>query len=122
MLTTPIAVPVVLISGEPDMPLTVSPSGSVQSLPRLRRRRRGRLGRARAGAPGRRFDGRKGRLRGDVNRRQRLDEGLVLLAFVAKRLVVGRAEHGDVGDRVREKAGGRYAGFRVEQADQEVVR
>jgi hypothetical protein len=82
------------------------------------------------------FDGRKGRRlvfrarkahagrgrRSNVKRRQRLDEGLVLLAFVAKRLVVGRAEHGDVGDRVGEIAGGRYAGFRAEQADQEVVR
>jgi hypothetical protein len=48
--------------------------------------------------------------------------GLVLLAFVAKRLVVARAEHHDVGDRVGEIAGGHYAGFRAEQADQEVVR
>jgi hypothetical protein len=45
-----------------------------------------------------------------------------LPAFVAKRLVAGRAEHGDVGDRVGEIAGGRYVGFRAEQADQEVVR
>jgi hypothetical protein len=64
----------------------------------------------------------RGRRRGDVKRRQRLDEGLVLPAFVAKRLVVGRAEHGDVGDRVGEIAEGRYVGFRAEQADQEVVR
>jgi hypothetical protein len=55
----------------------------------------------------------RGRWQGDVKRRQRLDEGLVLLAFVAKRRVVGRAEHGDVRDRVREIPGGRYAGFRI---------
>jgi hypothetical protein len=119
------------------MPLTISPSGSVQSAPPL-----WRGDDVEAGAVEREqmrrdcdFDGRTGRRRvfqarkaqagrgrrGDVKRRQRLDEGLVLLAFVAKR-GVGRVEHGDVGDRVGEIAGGRYAGFRAEQADQEVVR
>ena len=92
-LTTPIAAPVVLISGEPDMPLTVSfgldpkraalmaggdvGPGAVER-EQVRRERD--------------FDGRKGRRlvsnspqsacgkgrRGDVKRRQRLDEGLVL--------------------------------------------
>jgi hypothetical protein len=99
-LTTPIAAPVVLISGEPDMPLTVSfgldpkraalmAGGDVGpgAVERVQMRREGDFD----GRKGRRlvFKARKahagrGRRRGDVKRRQRLDEGLVLLASVAK--------------------------------------
>jgi hypothetical protein len=136
VLTTPIAAPVVLISGEPDMPLTVSFGlGPKRAALMATTSSQARSSESRCAGKATSTEGKaagwsliarkayvgRGR-RGDVKRRQRLDEGLVLVAFVAKRLVVARAEHRDVSDRVGEIAGGRYAGFRAEQADQEVVR